>query len=363
MNGVDATTLILACSMVLLLGAATLIGHSLAWQRASGLDPAVLNNFNNRLRTWWLITSFVAASFLLPRAITIFFFGALSFTALREYITVAPTRRADHRALFWAFFLFTPLQYLLVWLENYGLYSVLIPIYACLFLPTRIAMTGDPKRFLERAAVIQTGLMVCVYCLSFAPALLSLRIDPDAGRAARVNTRSAATEGVRGSELSSKPKEIVPLEEEHPLATARPRDRTANYQLLVFLLACVIAAEISQFVVSKLFLGEAVASEISPGRTYEGMLGGMAITTLLGASLHVATPLQFWQASGLALVIALMAYSGGMTMSAIKRDKRVSDYGALVDGHGGVLDRIDSLCFAAPVFFHLTRFLLASNSL
>lgn len=343
MNGVDATTLILACTVVLLLGIATLIGHSLAWQRASGLDPAVLNNLNNRLRTWWLIMSFVAFSFLLPRAVTILFFGALSFSALREYMTVAPTRRADHRALFWAFFLFTPLQYLLVWLENYALYSVLVPIYASLFLPTRIAMSGDSKRFLERAAIIQTGLMVCVYCLSFAPALLSLQVGEDA-EDARQKTASSSTNRTL---------------DEHPLAKAKPRDRTANYQLLLFLLTLVIVAENSQFVVSKLFQGEALAGEISPGRTYEGMLGGMAITTLLGAALHFASPLKIWEAAGLALVIAIMAYAGGLTMSAIKRDKRVSDYGALVEGHGGVLDRIDSLCFAAPLFFHLVRFLLA----
>ena len=53
-----------------------------------------------------------------------------------------------------------------------------------------------------------------------------------------------------------------------------------------------------------------------------------------------------------------MGFAGGITMSAIKRDRGVKDYGTLVEGHGGVLDRIDSICFAAPVFFHCTRWWL-----
>ena len=109
---------------------------------------------------------------------TVVLFGLISFWALREFITLTPTRLGDHRTLFWVFFLFTPLQYVLVGMgvRQYGLFSVLIPVYAFLFIPARVAMAGDYKRFLERTAKIQAGLMVCVYCLSYAPELLSLRI-------------------------------------------------------------------------------------------------------------------------------------------------------------------------------------------
>src|SRR5690606_37521143 len=93
---------------------------------------------------------------------------------------------ADHRALFWVFFLFTPWQYVLVALKEYGLYSVLIPVYAVLFIPARIAIAGDYRRFLERSAKIQAGLMICVYCLSYAPALLSLEIEGYEGQNARL---------------------------------------------------------------------------------------------------------------------------------------------------------------------------------
>ena len=110
--------------------------------------------------------------------------------ALREFITLTPTRLGDHRTLFWVFFLFTPLQYVLVGYDKYDLYSILIPVYAFLFIPARVALSGDYKRFLERTAKIQAGLMVSVYCLSHAPALLFLPLpqpsDGGGGQNARL---------------------------------------------------------------------------------------------------------------------------------------------------------------------------------
>ena len=138
-----------------------------------GLNAAAINTFNRRVRAWWVICALLAIAFVSP-TLTVALFGAMSFWALREFITLTPTRLGDHRALFWVFFFFTPLQYVLVAYNNYGLYSILIPVYAFLFIPARIAMAGDFKRFLERVAKIQSGLLICVYCLSFAPALLYL---------------------------------------------------------------------------------------------------------------------------------------------------------------------------------------------
>lgn len=336
----DVQTIILACVVLLALGAVSGIGFLLEHRRDGGVDPTVVRHFNQRVRAWWMITSLAAAAFLFGSGITILFFFALSFWALREFITVTPTRQADHRTLFWVFFLFTPLQFVLVWMQQYGLYSVLIPVYGMLFIPARAALSGDHRRFLERTAKIQSGLMVCVYCLSHAPALLTLDFPANATATVIVE------EGVATPELKAVPS----------------IDRAANYRLLLFLVVVVQTADISQFLISKASGRNVVAPDISPSRTWEGFLGGAAATALVGALLAGITPYpEMWHAAAMALAAAVMAYAGGLTMSAIKRDRGVTDYGTLVVGHGGVLDRIDSLCFAAPVFFHLTRWLLLAT--
>jgi phosphatidate cytidylyltransferase len=153
--------------------------------------------------------------------------------------------------------------------------------------------------------------MVCVYCVSHAPALLLLRVRGYAGQ---------------------------------------------NAKLLLFLVIVVQGSDVLQYVWGKLLGRRPIAPTVSPNKTWEGFLGGVASATLVGTGLWWATPFAPWQAALMALVIALMGFAGGLTMSAIKRDRGVKDFGALISGHGGVLDRIDSLCFAAPVFFHLTRF-------
>jgi phosphatidate cytidylyltransferase len=311
----DVKTLSLVGGVLALLFGATTIGQRLKSQPDIGLNPALVEAFNLRVRAWWLMCTVLAAAFCLgdaSRVATVVLFGLISFWALREFITLTPTRLGDHRTLFWVFFLFTPLQYVLVGMgvRQYGLFSVLIPVYAFLFIPARVAMAGDYKRFLERTAKIQAGLMVCVYCLSYAPALLSLRI--------------------RGYEGQ-------------------------NARLLFFFVLVVQLNDVLQYAWGKLLGEHVIAPAISPSRTWEGFFGGIASATLIGTALWWATPFEPWQAAGMSLVISVMGFAGGMTMSAIKRDRGVKDYGTLVVGHGGVLDRIDSICFAAPVFYHLTR--------
>jgi phosphatidate cytidylyltransferase len=298
--------------------AATAIGQYLKQQAELGLNTAVVETFNNRIRAWWLMCTVLAAAFALgswSRPTTVLLFGLISFWALREFITLTPTRLGDHRTLFWVFFLFTPLQYILVGMNQYNLYTVLIPVYAFLFIPSRVALSGDYKRFLERTAKIQAGLMVSVYCLSHAPALLSL-------------------------------------------PTPGPDRQGQNARLLFFFVLVVQLNDVFQYAWGKLIGRRVIAPHISPNKTWEGFVGGIASATLAGTALWWATPFQPWHAAGLSLVISVMGFAGGMVMSAIKRDRGVKDYGTLVVGHGGVLDRIDSICFAAPVFFHLARFYL-----
>lgn len=311
-------TWLLVGGVIVVLAVATGIGQYLRLRSRTGeLNPSVVSDFNLRIRSWWLISSVLAAAFLFPQWVTVLVFGLISFWALREFITLTPTRPGDHRALFWVFFVITPLQFFLVGLgkEAYSLYSILIPVYAFLFIPIRIAFSGDAKRFLERSAKIQAGLMVCVYCLSYAPALMSLEI-----------------EGYQDS-----------------------WDRA---RLLFFFVFIAQLSELAEYFWQRMAGRRIIAPLINPNRTWESLLGSMGSCSLVGGALFWATPFPPWMAAGLSAVIAFMGFSGAMTMSAIKRDRGVSDYGTLVTGHGGVLDRIDSICFAAPVFFHFTRFIV-----
>jgi len=303
--------------VVTLLAVASVVGWIAQRQPHLGLNAAAISTFNRRVRSWWVICSLLAIAFFSP-GLTVFLFGALSFEALREFITLTPTRRADHRALFWVLCFFTPLQYVLVAYAKYELFNILIPVYGFLFIPARIALAGDFKRFLERVAKIQSGLLICVYCLSFAPALLYLEIP-----------------GV-------------------PTGDAGTRAR-----LLFFFVTMALLSEAFQFLWSQLYGRHVIAPSINAARTWEGLVGGSASTALAGMVLKWATPFQdIWQAAFMAMVVAVMGFAGAMTMSAIKRDRGVRDYGTLVEGHGGVLDRIDSICFAAPVFYHVSRQLL-----
>jgi len=319
----DARTLGLIGGVLLLLGAATAIVFLLRRREDTALDTALIETFRHRVRAWWALCTVLAAAFLFGQIATVILFGLISFWALREFITLTPTRPGDHRTLFWVFFLLTPLQFVLVGLgkEWYGLFSILIPVYAFLLIPARIALAGDYKRFLERSAKIQVGLLICVYCLSYAPALLTLDLGETVG-----------------------------------LPGWGPKAR-----LLFFFVLMAQLSDALQYAWAQIPSRHVIVPSINPNKTWEGLLGGTLSATLIGAALWWATPFQgayWWMAGAMSLVIALMGFAGAITMSAIKRDRGVKDYGTLVEGHGGLLDRIDSICFAAPVFFHLTRYWL-----
>jgi phosphatidate cytidylyltransferase len=323
-------TYILLLVIFVVLGIATVVGAILERRERLSLEPAMLRRFNHRLRIWWMMFAILVFGFLLHRLGVVVLFGLVSFWALREFITMTPTRRGDHRTLFWVFFIFTPLQYVLIGLGNeppswltrgrdidfYGFYSIMIPVYASLFIPARIAISGDFKRFLERSAKIQAGLLICVYSLSYAPALLDLQLRTSDGL------------DWRGS----------------------------NVSVLVFLILIAQVADVLQHAWSRLAGRNIIAPAINASRTWEGVIGSMITTGICGMALFWATPFAWWEAGVMSMVVAIMAFAGGMTLSAIKRDRGVNDTGTLVQGHAGLLDRIDNVCFAAPVFYHLTRF-------
>lgn len=330
----DLRTFILLGTVLGLLIAASIVGRALRRSADTTLNPAMVKTFRSRVNAWWTMYAILILGFLVDfafqsRVTTVVIFGLVSFWALREYITMTPTRRGDHRTLFWTFFLFTPLQYVLVGIGNYcfELYTTMIPVYASLFIPARIAISGDPKRFLERVAKIQAGLLICVYALSHAPALLSLKLHRYSGEPWVIDSL-----GTPGS----------------------------NAGLLFFFVLIVQLNDVFQYVWGQLLGKHVIAPQINSSKTWEGVIGGLMSSMILSMLLYWATPFSPWEAPCIALVISLAGFAGTMTMSAVKRDRGVSDYGTLVQGHAGVLDRIDSICFAAPVFFHITRYFFSN---
>jgi phosphatidate cytidylyltransferase len=293
-----------------LLVVATIVGQLLRRRFTGETQRATIANMNARIGAWWVMVAVFGLAVATGKTTSILLFGVTSFLALREFLTLTPTARSDHDVMLWSFFIFAPLQYYLVAIEWYGLFSILIPVYAFVFIPTRMAMAGETERFLARTATVQWGLMACVYCVSHAPALLTLEIPGYLG----------------------------------------------NAKLLFFLVFVVQLSDVLQYIFGKLFGRRPIALRVSPGKTWEGFIGGVAGAVLVGTALWWATPFTPLQAALMALVVTVAGFAGGLTMSAIKRDRGVKDFGRALPGHGGVLDRIDSLLFAAPVFFHLTRF-------
>jgi phosphatidate cytidylyltransferase len=257
------------------------------------------------------MVALLVPAFALGRAGTLTLFAFTSFFALREFITLTPTRPGDYAPLALSFFLLLPAQYILIGLYGYGMFAIFIPVYAFLLLPAVAAFAADTQDFLTRCAKIQWGVMICIYCISHAPALLLLEFP-----------------GWDGS----------------------------SALLVVYMLLIAQLSDVFQYVFGKLFGRTKVAPRVSPSKTVEGLIGGGVSATLLGGLLWPLTPFTWRQSLAMALVIVAMGFLGGLTLSAVKRSLGAKDWGVMIEGHGGMLDRLDSVIFAAPVFFHLTRF-------
>lgn len=304
-------TLFLAGGTYALLIAASVVTWLLRRLKDPDRRDPVINNLSARVQAWWAMVIIFTVALAVGKPGTVILFALTSFLALREFVTLTPTRPGDHRALFLAFFVVLPLQYFLIYVEWYGLFSVFIPVYAFALLSIRAAAAGDTTEYLARTGKLQWGLMVCVYFVSHVPALLTLEIPGFDGH---------------------------------------------NANLLFFLVAVVQLSDVLQYVWGKLCGRRPIVPALSPNKTLEGFAGGALSAALVGAALWWATPFAPWQAALLAALVTLFGFFGGLVMSAIKRDRGIKDYGSTLAGHGGILDRIDSLCFAAPLFFHLVRF-------
>ena len=297
--------------LIITLIIASSIGYGLKFKVGFSTPHAVIDNLNARINAWWVMILIIFAAAALGFYGVIGLFFVISFMALREFLSFLYIRRGDHLALAACFYVILPLQYFLVAIDWFSMFTIFIPVYGFLFLPILSALLGDTAHFLDRSTKVQWALMISVFCISHIPAILTLDI-----------------EGFEDKKLL----------------------------LMIFLILVVQSSDVLQYVWGKLFGKHKIAPKLSPSKTAEGFVGGVVSASVLGGLLYWLTPFNPVQAVLMSLLICLMGFLGGLVMSAMKRSMGVKDWGNMISGHGGMLDRMDSLCFAAPIFFHVVRY-------
>ena len=297
--------------LIITLIIASSIGYGLKFKVGFSTPHAVIDNLNARINAWWVMILIIFAAAVLGFYGVIGLFFVISFMALREFLSLLYIRRGDHLALAACFYVILPIQYILVAIDWFSMFTIFIPVYGFLFLPILSALLGDTAHFLDRSTKVQWALMISVFCISHIPAILTLDI-----------------EGFEDKKLL----------------------------LMIFLILVVQSSDVLQYVWGKLFGKHKIAPKLSPSKTVEGFVGGVVIASVLGGLLYWLTPFNPVQAVLMSLLICLMGFLGGLVMSAMKRSMGVKDWGNMISGHGGMLDRMDSLCFAAPIFFHVVRY-------
>lgn len=266
-----------------------------------------------RIRSWWMMIMVFTIAVASSPVISIVFFAFLSFLALKEYLSLIPTRRADRRVLFWAY-LAIPLQYLWIGEAWYGMFIIFIPVYMFLLLPTRMVIIGETAGFLRSLGTIHWGLMTTVFSLSHVAFLL-----------------------------------VLPAE-------GNPAGAGAG--LVLYLVFLTQFNDVMQYTWGKLFGRHKIIPRVSPNKTWQGFLGGAATTVILAMLIAPwLTPLSVLEAGMAGFIIGAGGFMGDVIISALKRDLGVKDSGSLLPGHGGLLDRLDSLFYTAPLFFHFIYYL------
>jgi phosphatidate cytidylyltransferase len=266
-----------------------------------------------RVRAWWIMAAVFFGAIVVSNRISLVFFALMSFWALKEYITLLHTRPADHHALVLTF-LAVPIQYLWIALNPpwYGMFIIFIPVFMLLSLPVRMVLSKETQGFVESASQIQWGLMIFVFGLSHMAYLLTL---PKIG------------------------------------------ETVANGRTLVLFLVFVVEmSDVLQYIWGKTIGRHKIIPTVSPNKTWEGFAGGIATAMLLSLAIRFLTPFSIPETLFVSFLITVAGFFGGAVMSAVKRDFGVKDFGSVIPGHGGMLDRVDSLCYAAPVFFHYVRY-------
>lgn len=305
MNAAANDIVFLLFGAIGILIALTLVGEATALRRPGPM----VETYRTRVNSWWAMVILFALSLLLGRAGVTLLFAFAAFAALREFLTLSTKAKADHLALALAFYVVLPLQFFLVWMDWPGLYNVFVPVYVFLLLPVASVLRGDPTRFLVRVAETQWGLMICVFCLSHVPALMSLEADLPPGRA---------------------------------------------ILLIAFLIMVVQIGDLLDFYIGRRFGRRRIAASISP-KTWEGLAAGVALAGLVGVAFASLTPFHPLVAGVFAAAASLAGMFGNLVLAAMKRDRGVRDWSHLIPGQGGFLDQLDSVIFAAPIFYHLVH--------
>ena len=277
------------------------------------LHTQKLKEFNGVLRTSWLMSTVFWTGWTLGETVATVLFGLVAFFALREFITLSPTRQGDHRSLVLAFFVVLPVQFALVITRRFDLVTVFIPVYVFLAIPVVSALANDPQRFLERNAKLQWGIMVCVYGISHVPALMLLKFPNYDGK---------------------------------------------NAFLVFFLVFVVQSCMIVEYLVGRRLQRPPSAPNVSKSFNWTSWLIAVVAASLLGGLLAGLTPFKPAQAVAMAFIACVSGSLGHLVMKALKRDRGIPNWGKRgvgVTGASGLLDRVDALCFGAPVFFHSVR--------
>jgi phosphatidate cytidylyltransferase len=265
-----------------------------------------------RLQSWWIMAAVFALAMAVSRTTSLVFLGFVSFLALKEYLSLIPTRRADRRVLLFVY-LAVPIQFYWIGIAWYGMFVIFIPVYMFLFLPLPMLIIGETKGFLRAVGSLHWGLMTTVFALSHAAYLLVLT------------------------------------------GAANPAAGSAG--LLIFVVILTEANDVAQYVWGKAIGGPKIIPKVSPGKTWAGAFGGIVTSAALSALMAPwLTPMAFGAALAVGTFLGLAGFAGDVTISALKRDLGIKDSGSMLPGHGGILDRLDSLTYTAPLFFHITRY-------
>ena len=288
----------------------TFFGEVLRARQDPNTQNPVLETFMTRVQSWWGMVILIGLAMLTGKIGVTVLFAFASFAALREFLTLTTKAQADHLSLALAFFVIMPLQYFFVAMEWSGLYAIFIPVYAFLLLPIVSALRGNAIRFLIRVAETQWGLMITVYCVSHVPALMNLNIAGQGDRA---------------------------------------------ILLVTFLVMVVQLGDLLEYFFGRRFGRTKIAAGLSP-KTWEGVACGVISAMLIGGLLSWITPFGLWGAMAMAGIASLTGMFGNIVVTAIKRDRGVKDWSHLIPGQGGFVDQLDSVIFAAPIFYHLTKF-------
>ncbi len=282
----------------------------------SRLTPKLFVELRDRLWGWWIMVGIFAVAMLSSWRITVVFFAFVSFLALKEYFALIAVRRADRRILFWAY-LAIPIQYYLIAQGWYGFFVLFIPVYVFLFLPFRMITIGETAGYVRAISTIHWGLMTMVFCLSHLAWLLVM-----------------------------------------PTVESRTGTTASGPAMVLFLVCLTQLNDVAQYVWGKSLGRRKILPTVSPNKTWGGMLGGAATTVLLSyLAAPYFTPLTVHQSLIAGVIIGVGGFIGDCAMASLKRDIGVKDASDMIPGHGGVIDRVNSLIYTAPLFTHFIRYL------